>query len=122
MTNTFVVGLTFFTYIFAMLWIGWWAFRRTENISDYILGGRSLGAWPSAISAGASDMSGWLLLGMPGYAYVAGWESSWLAIGLIVGTYVNWRLVAPRLRVASQKYNDSLTLPEFFSNRFTYAA
>ena len=118
MTNTFVVGLTFFTYIFAMLWIGWWAFRRTENISDYILGGRSLGAWPSAISAGASDMSGWLLLGMPGYAYVAGWESSWLAIGLIVGTYVNWRLVAQRLRVASQKYNDSLTLPEFFSNRF----
>ena len=80
--------ITFIAYLGAMLWIGVWAYRKTNDLSDYILGGRSLGAWPSALSAGASDMSGWLLLGMPGYAYAAGWEASWLAGGRLAARYL----------------------------------
>jgi sodium/proline symporter len=118
MSASYSVAITFFIYLGGMLWIGLWAYKKTNNLSDYILGGRSLGPWPSALSAGASDMSGWLLLGMPGYAYVAGWEASWLGLGLIVGTYLNWLIVAPRLRVYSQLAGDSLTLPQYFSNRF----
>lgn len=110
--------ITFTAYLGAMLWIGVWAYRKTNDLSDYILGGRSLGPWPSALSAGASDMSGWLLLGMPGYAYAAGWEASWLGGGLLLGTYLNWLIVAPRLRDYSQAAGDSLTLPQYFSNRF----
>lgn len=110
--------ITFIAYLGAMLWIGVWAYRKTNDLSDYILGGRSLGAWPSALSAGASDMSGWLLLGMPGYAYAAGWEASWLAGGLLLGTYLNWLIVAPRLRDYSEAAGNSLTLPQYFSNRF----
>ncbi len=119
MNQSLAVSLTFFVYLGGMLAIGIWSYRRTQNLSDYVLGGRSLGAWPSALSAGASDMSGWLLLGMPGYAYVAGWESIWMAAGLFIGTYLNWLIVAPRLRVASAQANDSLTLPDYFSNRFS---
>lgn len=118
MSASYSVTITFFLYLGLMLWIGFWAYKKTTNLSDYILGGRSLGPWPSALSAGASDMSGWLLLGMPGYAYVAGWEASWLGLGLILGTYLNWLIVAPRLRVYSQLAGDSLTLPQYFSNRF----
>lgn len=118
MSNTFAVSLTFLAYLGMMLWIGVWAYRRTNNLSDYILGGRQLGAWPSALSAGASDMSGWLLLGLPGAMYASGLGASWIAIGLLVGTYINWLVVAPRLRTYSQAANDSLTLPEYFSNRF----
>ncbi|GGX59358.1 sodium/proline symporter PutP [Saccharospirillum salsuginis] len=118
MSNTFAVSLTFLAYLGMMLWIGVWAYRRTNNLSDYILGGRQLGAWPSALSAGASDMSGWLLLGLPGAMYASGLGASWIAIGLLVGTYINWLVVAPRLRSYSQAANDSLTLPEYFSNRF----
>jgi sodium/proline symporter len=118
MSASYSVAITFFLYLGIMLWIGIWAYKKTNNLSDYILGGRSLGPWPSALSAGASDMSGWLLLGMPGYAYVAGWEASWLGLGLIIGTYLNWLIVAPRLRVYSQLAGDSLTLPQYFSNRF----
>jgi sodium/proline symporter len=118
MSASYSVAITFFLYLGFMLWIGLWAYKKTNNLSDYILGGRSLGPWPSALSAGASDMSGWLLLGMPGYAYVAGWEASWLGLGLIIGTYLNWLIVAPRLRVYSQLAGDSLTLPQYFSNRF----
>lgn len=118
MSNTFAVSLTFIAYLGLMLWIGVWAYRRTNNLSDYILGGRQLGAWPSALSAGASDMSGWLLLGLPGAMYASGLGASWIAIGLLVGTYINWLVVAPRLRSYSQAANDSLTLPQYFSNRF----
>lgn len=118
MDTTFAIGLTFVAYLVVMLWIGYKAYTQTNSLSDYILGGRSLGAWPSALSAGASDMSGWLLLGMPGYAYAAGWEASWLGLGLLVGTYINWLIVAPNLRTYSQKAGDSLTLPQYFSNRF----
>jgi sodium/proline symporter len=118
MSASISVAITFFLYLGLMLWIGLWAYKKTNNLSDYILGGRSLGPWPSALSAGASDMSGWLLLGMPGYAYIAGWEASWLGLGLLLGTYLNWLIVAPRLRVYSQLAGDSLTLPQYFSNRF----
>lgn len=87
-------------------------------MSDYILGGRSLGRWTTALSAGASDMSGWLLLGLPGYAYLAGFEAAWIALGLLIGTYLNWLLVAPRLRERSETLDNALTLPEYFENRF----
>jgi len=112
------VSLTFVVYILLMLGIGYVAYRRTSNLSDYILGGRSLGPLPSALSAGASDMSGWLLLGLPGYAYAAGYEAVWIAVGLLAGTWLNWLFVARRLRTYSLAAGDSLTLPSFFENRF----
>ncbi|MGB5767396.1 MAG: sodium/proline symporter PutP [Arenicellales bacterium] len=113
-----IVGATFIVYICLMMFIGYLAWRRTKNLSDYILGGRRLGSWVTAMSASASDMSGWLLLGLPGYAYAAGLEAGWIALGLLVGTYFNWRLVAARLRHYSVIAGDSQTLPEFFENRF----
>lgn len=113
-----IVGATFIVYICLMILIGYLAWRRTKNLSDYILGDRCLGSWVTAMSASASDMSGWLLLGLPGYAYAAGLEAGWIALGLLVGTYFNWRLVAARLRHYSVIAGDSQTLPEFFENRF----
>ncbi len=112
-----IIG-TFLVYLAVMLGIGIYAYKRTANSADYFLGGRSLGPWPAALSAGASDMSGWLLLGLPGYAFASGMESLWLAAGLLMGTWLNWLLVAKRLRTYSIVANDSLTLPEFFANRF----
>ncbi len=116
--NNVIITSTFLVYLVGMLLIGWWAYRQTADSTDYFLGGRSLGPWPAALSAGASDMSGWLLLGLPGYAFASGMESAWLAIGLLVGTWLNWLIVARRLRTYSIIANNSLTLPEFFSNRF----
>jgi len=101
-----------------MLFIGYYAYKRTSNSSDYFLGGRTLGPWPAALSAGASDMSGWLLLGLPGYAYAAGIESLWLAGGLLIGTWANWFILAKRLRTYSITTDNALTLPEFISRRF----
>jgi len=112
------IGLTFLVYLSLMLYIGWRGYRSTNDLPDFVLGGRRLGSWVAALSAGASDMSGWLLLGLPGYAYLAGLESFWLACGLLLGTWLNWRLQAPRLRVFSERAGNSLTLPEFFANRF----
>jgi sodium/proline symporter len=100
-----------------MLAIGVYAYLRTKNSTDYFLGGRSLGPWPAALSAGASDMSGWLLLGLPGYAYAAGLESLWLAFGLLAGNWINWLIAAKRLRTYSIT-TDSITLPEYLSRRF----
>ncbi|WP_166265479.1 sodium/proline symporter PutP [Marinobacter caseinilyticus] len=116
--NNVGVTITFLIYIAMMLALGYIAYKRTSNLSDYILGGRSLGPLPSALSAGASDMSGWLLLGLPGYAYAAGYEAIWIAVGLLAGTWLNWLLVARRLRTYSLAAGDSLTLPSFFENRF----
>ncbi|MEO9524890.1 MAG: sodium/proline symporter PutP [Marinobacter alexandrii] len=116
--NSVGISITFLAYILLMLGIGYVAWKRTSNLSDYILGGRSLGPLPSAISAGASDMSGWLLLGLPGYAYAAGYEAIWIAVGLLAGTWLNWLFVASRLRTYSLSAGDSLTLPSFFENRF----
>ena len=116
--NSGAIIATFLVYLVGMLLIGLWAWRRTSDSSDYFLGGRSLGPWPSALSAGASDMSGWLLLGLPGYAFASGFEAFWLAGGLLVGTWLNWLFLAQRLRVYSAAAGNALTLPEFFTNRF----
>jgi sodium/proline symporter len=117
-SDTLVIGLTFAAYFALVLLIGWYAYRRTASISDFILGGRRLGSGVAALSASASDMSGWLLLGLPGLAYAAGLESVWLAGGLLAGTWLNWRLMAVRLRVFSEAYGDALTVPEYLANRF----
>ncbi len=94
-------------------------YHRSRSSRDYFLGGRSLGPWIGAMSAEASDMSGWLLMGLPGLAYATGMgEAFWTAVGLAIGTYLNWKFVAARLRKYTQISNDSITLPDFFSNRF----
>ena len=112
------VTLTFLAYLLVVLAIGIVAWRSTADLKDYILGGRRLGRWVTALSAQASDMSGWLLLGLPGYAYLAGLESLWLVVGLLAGTWLNWRLTARRLREATEAYGDALTLPEYLQRRF----
>ncbi|MGM0771348.1 MAG: sodium:solute symporter family transporter, partial [Halobacteriota archaeon] len=92
------VAIIIVLYLLFMLTIGFYYYRKTENLSDYILGGRKLNKWVTALSSQASDMSGWLLLGLPGYAYLAGMEAIWIALGLGIGTYLNWKFVAKRLR------------------------
>ena len=110
--------ITFVIYIAAMILIGFTAYRATKNFDDYILGGRSLGSFVTALSAGASDMSGWLLMGLPGAVFVAGLSESWIAIGLIAGAWLNWIFVAGRLRVHTEHNHNALTLPDYFSHRF----
>jgi len=106
-------------YFIAMLGIGFYAYKTsTDDISGYMLGGRQLGPGVTALSAGASDMSGWMLMGLPGAMYASGVSSMWIAIGLAVGAYVNYLVVAPRLRVYTETANDSITIPDFFENRF----
>ncbi|HEX6930125.1 MAG TPA: sodium/proline symporter, partial [Gammaproteobacteria bacterium] len=114
---TTIIG-TFSVYLAVILLLAWVAYRRTHNLSDFILGGRSLNSWVTALAAQASDMSGWLLMGLPGLAYLAGLEAFWMVAGLLVGTYLNWKLVAQRLREATEKFNDALTLPDYFERRF----
>ena len=118
MTASTPMLVTFVVYIAAMVLIGLIAYLRTKNLSDYILGGRSLGSFVTALSAGASDMSGWLLMGLPGAIFVAGLSESWIAIGLIAGAYLNWLFVAGRLRVQTEHNGNALTLPDYFTNRF----
>lgn len=110
--------MTFGLYLIGMLIIGFIAYRYTKNLGDYLLGGRSLGPGVAALSAGASDMSGWLLLGLPGAMYVSGINQIWMAIGLVVGAYLNWQFVAGRLRRYTELAHDSLTLPDYLENRF----
>ncbi|KGG85899.1 proline:sodium symporter [Comamonas thiooxydans] len=110
--------VTFAIYLLGMLLIGWAGYKATSNLSDYILGGRSLGSVVTALSAGASDMSGWLLMGLPGAVFATGLSASWIAIGLCVGAWLNWRFVAARLRVYTEKVGNALTLPDYFTNRF----
>lgn len=106
-------------YFVAMLAIGLYAWRRSSSdIDGYLLGGRSLSPSVAALSAGASDMSGWLMLGLPGAAFVAGLSASWIAIGLFVGALLNYLIVAPRLRVHTEHTGDSITIPEFLEKRF----
>lgn len=118
MTASTPMLITFVVYIAAMVLIGLIAYLRTKNLSDYILGGRSIGSFVTALSAGASDMSGWLLMGLPGAIFVAGISESWIAIGLVVGAYLNWLFVAGRLRVQTEQNGNALTLPDYFTNRF----
>jgi len=102
-----------------MLGIGFYAYKKsTSDVSGYMLGGRSLSPSVAALSAGASDMSGWMLMGLPGAMYISGMSSLWIAIGLVVGAFLNYLIVAPRLRTYTEVANDSITLPDFFENRF----
>lgn len=110
--------ITFSAYLVLMVAIGLAAWRYTNNLSDYILGGRRLGSLVTALSVGASDMSGWLLMGLPGAVFFAGISESWIAIGLLIGAWANWKLVAARLRVYTEQCGNALTLPDYFSHRF----
>ena len=113
------VWISLFGYFALMIAIGIYAMRTsTSSSEDYILGGRSLSPKVAALSAGASDMSGWLLLGLPGALYVSGLASAWIGIGLFVGAFVNWTLVAPRLREQTVHYGNAITIPSFLANRF----
>ncbi len=106
-------------YFIVMIGIGLYAYRKsTSDAAGYMLGGRSLSPSVTALSAGASDMSGWMLMGLPGAMYVTGLSSIWIAIGLVIGAYFNYLIVAPRLRTYTEVANDSITLPDFFENRF----
>ncbi|WP_424464747.1 sodium/proline symporter PutP [Pseudoclavibacter helvolus] len=104
-------------YFIAMVGIGIYAFRKTKDHEDYMLGGRNLSPGTAALSAGASDMSGWLMMGLPGAIYVSGLIEAWIAIGLTIGAYLNWRFVAPRLRAYTEVARNSITIPSFFENR-----
>lgn len=111
-------AITFTGYMILMVILGFVAWRYTRNFNDYILGGRSLGGVVTALSVGASDMSGWLLMGLPGAVFLSGITESWIAIGLTLGTYLNWKFVAARLRVYTEVSHNALTLPDFFTHRF----
>ena len=108
----------FVLYLGAMLAIGIYYSRSQQRLSDYILGGRSLGPWITSMSAEASDMSGWMLMGVPGFAYSTGISASWIAIGIAIGTYLNWHFVSQRLRNYTEVANNSLTMPDYLKNRF----
>ncbi len=110
--------LTFGAYLVLMLLVGFAAYRMTSDLSDYVLGGRRLGPGVAALSAGASDMSGWLLLGLPGAVYAAGLGELWIGVGLVAGAFLNWVFVAGRLRRFTERAKDSLTIPDFLENRF----
>lgn len=105
-------------YFVAMLAIGWYAYRRTSDLDDYMLAGRGLGPGVAAMSVGASDMSGWLLLGLPGAIYVSGLGEVWLVIGLTVGAWLNWKITAPRLRTYTEVAGNAITVPSYLENRF----
>ena len=118
MGNFNPMHITFGVYLIIVLLIGLAAYYSTKSFDDYILGGRSLGPFVTAMSAGASDMSGWLLMGLPGAVFLSGMSEAWIAIGLTVGAYFNWLLVAGRLRVHTEHNNNALTLPDYFFHRF----
>ena len=109
--------IVFIVYLLGMIAIGLWMYRKNETTSDYFLGGRSLNSWVTAMSAQASDMSGWLLLGLPGLVYLTGLNGMWMGVGLAVGTYLNWQFVAKRLRRYTE-VNNSITIPDYLENRF----
>ena len=117
-TAQILILLAIVVYLLFMLWIGWICAKKNESVDDFYLGGRKLGPFVTAMSAEASDMSSWLLMGLPGVAYLTGLaEASWTAIGLAVGTYLNWLIVARRIRRYSHRL-DAITVPQFFSKRW----
>ena len=113
--------IAFATYFLAVGAIGVIATRRTKSITDYVIGSRNLSAPVAALSAGASDMSGWLLLGLPGAVFISGLQEAWILVGLVVGAWINWRLVAPRLRQETAALHNALTLPQFFARRTRFS-
>lgn len=104
-------------YFVAMIIIGLFAYTRTKNLDDYMLGGRDLNPAVAALSAGASDMSGWLLMGLPGALYLSGIVEGWIAVGLTIGAWTSWKIVAPRLRSYTQVAGNAITVPSFLGNR-----
>lgn len=118
MTASTPLVITFGLYLALMVLIGFAAWRSTHSFDDYILGGRSLGSVVTALSAGASDMSGWLLMGLPGALYLGGVSEAWIAFGLIAGAWANWKFVAGPLRVYTERTENALTLPDYFTHRF----
>ena len=118
MTASTPLLVTCSAYLLLMVGIGFVAWRSTRDFDDYILGGRSLGGYVTALSAGASDMSGWLLMGLPGALYLSGVSEAWIAIGLVAGAWMNWRFVAGPLRVYTERSGNALTLPDYFTTRF----
>ena len=119
MTISFPEMISLAAYFILMMAIGVYAYRKsTSDVSEYMLGGRKLHPAVGALSAGASDMSGWMLMGLPGAVYVSGFGAAWIAVGLTIGAYLNYRFVAPRLRIYTEMANDSITIPDFFENRF----
>ncbi|MHA3724863.1 sodium/proline symporter PutP [Leucobacter sp. HY1910] len=117
MSDQIFLYIALAVYFAGMIAIGYSAFRKTKDHEDYMLGGRNLPPWVAALSAGASDMSGWLIMGLPGAIYATGLIEGWIAVGLFIGAYLNWRLVAPRLRAYTEVAQNSITLPSFFENR-----
>ncbi len=121
MANSIIQAIVFVIYLCLMVGVGFVFFSKSSSHSDYILGGRGMNVWVTAMSAQASDMSGWLLLGLPGLAYLGGAgtaEAFWTALGLAIGTYINWLIVAKPLRKYTELAGNSLTIPEFLQNRF----
>lgn len=117
MSGNFYTYIALALYFGLMLLIGYLAFLKTSDHEGYMLAGRGLPPWVAALSAGASDMSGWLIMGLPGAIYTTGLIEGWIAVGLFIGAYLNWRLVAPRLRAYTEVSKNSITLPSFFENR-----
>lgn len=118
MSNNAIIIAIMVLYMGICLGLGLIAWRRTQNLGDFILGGRSLGSWVTALSAQATDMSGWLLMGLPGLAYASGFDGIWLLLGLAVGTWLNWRWIAVPLREATERLSNSLTIPDYLERRF----
>ncbi len=117
MDSTFFMYLALALYFLGMIGLGYIAYKRVDTHEDYMLGGRQLHPWVAALSAGASDMSGWLIMGLPGAIFATGLIEAWIAIGLSIGAYLNWKFVAPRLRAYSEIAKNSITLPGYFENR-----
>ena len=114
-----IMSITILVYLAGMLWVGVLCSKQNKDTTDFYLGGRKLGPLVTAMSAEASDMSSWLLMGLPGLAYLTGVaDAGWTAIGLAIGTYINWFLVAKRLRVYTHVAGNAITLPDFFHNRY----
>lgn len=118
MSANSAILIAFVCYLLLMIFIGVMSMKKTKSTEDYFLGGRGLNGWVAALSAQASDMSGWLLMGLPGSVYALGTGQAWIAIGLFTGTVLNWLLISRRLRRYTIVANNSLTLPEFFENRY----
>lgn len=118
LSDTTATVFTMALYMGVCLVLGFIAYRRTTTLGDFILGGRQLGSFVTAFSAQATDMSGWLLMGLPGLAYLSGFDAVWMAAGLIVGTWLNWRFVAAPLRTRTEQLDNALTLPDYFERRF----
>ncbi len=112
--------IAFAVYFLFVIGVGVWFFFKSKDKGekDYFLGGKNMGGWVSALSAGASDMSAWVLMGLPGAIFMSGLSQIWISIGLIIGTVVSWLLIAPKLRRYAIRANDAITVPEFFANRF----